>query len=89
MAQVLNEQTTGIWGDDPKADAKINQFLTSRDIYSDPAALSMNRADSESVAKLMSMRTDSRGEPIKRGLLGDKQNFHNFVDKLEQRKKGF
>lgn len=33
----LKDLTSGIWKDDPKADSKINHFITRNDIYTDPS----------------------------------------------------
>jgi hypothetical protein len=34
--KMMNEELKGIWGDDPKAQAKIKTYLEQKDIYSDP-----------------------------------------------------
>jgi hypothetical protein len=62
----LNDQTSGIWGDDPEADTKITHFISKRDIYSDP------EYNKDPETDLMQVRKDSRGDPFKRSILGDK-----------------
>ena len=63
----LNDYTKGIWADDPNAEKKMKEFLTL-DLYSDPNFAE----DSKAAESRMKLRLDSRGEVIKRALVGDK-----------------
>lgn len=76
----LNEQVKGIWGDDPQADSKITQFLKTNDIYSNPAY----HKDKSLADSLMRLRMDSRGQPINRALIGDKEVYKSVVDRLAE-----
>jgi len=64
----LNEYTSGIWHDDPRAGEKMNAFF-SKDIYSDPKY----KNDAGQTMSRMKIRLDSRGGLVNRSMLGDKE----------------
>jgi hypothetical protein len=66
LISTLNEQIDGIWHNDRNVDEKIKSFL-EKDIYSDPTM----RKDVDAANKLLTIRTDNRGMPISRNVIGD------------------
>lgn len=89
----LKDQTRGIWSDDPRATEKMQSFL-EKDIYSH----SRFRESAIKAQKEMEMRLDSRGDIVKRTILGDRTDFNevksrraksdlNTIDVESQKKK--
>ena len=55
---------------DPEVNDKLDQYLHSTDIYTDP-----DYQDTRQARGFMSLRVDTRGEPIRRTLIGDKKMY--------------
>jgi hypothetical protein len=77
LAKELNEQTLGIWAEDPHAEKKISKFLTVDDIYSDPHY----QRDITRAKTIKNVRVDSRGVPFNRTIIGDINLFKTIQDK--------
>ena len=76
--KTMNEELKGIWGDDPKAQTKIKNYLEQKDIYSDPQF----RQSVPDAQRLLDVRTDSRGQPMKRALCGGPEPFRAVMERI-------
>lgn len=66
----LADYTSGIWGDDPRAQEKMRVYL-KKDIFSSPAF----RESPAHADNLMKIRMDSRGDVMKRAIVGNKDAY--------------
>lgn len=82
MTTHLNQAIKGLWGDEPDICDKLDSFLSKKDAYSDPRY----HKDKRVAQSLMSMRVDSRGDPLPRALLGDRCMYKSVMDKFSKSK---
>ena len=66
----LADYTQGIWSDDPRAQEKMRVYL-KKDIFSNPEF----QADTSHADNLMKIRVDSRGDVMKRAIVGNKDAY--------------
>ena len=70
----LEEQKRGIWHDDPDCEQRIRNFISQRDIFSNPNY----HPDSNRQRSLMNIRKDADGEFVSRTLVGDTSDFEDY-----------
>ena len=71
----LNEYTGGIWYDDPRALEKLSTYLSQKDVFIDPKF----QQEKLKAQKVFDLRLDSRGEILKRAILGDRNTYQTIV----------
>ena len=71
----VNQSIKGVWGDEPDLLDKLDSYLSMRDAFSDPRYRRQKRV----AQSLMSVRVDSRGDPLSRALLGDRSLYQSVI----------
>ena len=78
------EDKEGVWAGDPRTEQKINDFLNSKDTFTDAQYKVPNPLWKTAADRLMHIRTDpSNGQTLKRAIVGGIDEHRSFVEEKE------